>query len=129
MLNGYPDEVYAGEVYTGSTRRHQKAGIRPSGGGALISAAWATVRLPCRRGGYDTVTFQLPSESQKLISGSGQFQAAARYGANRSAYGYSFSINGQFSSAYSVTGTLSAIEQDRKYGRCASGPVRYTAHT
>jgi hypothetical protein len=128
-LSPLANEVYPGEVYSGSTSQHEKVGIRPSGGGAHISTAWATVRLRCQRGGYDTVTFQLPRESQKPMSGSGQFQASVRYGPDRRAYGYSFSIAGQFADSYGVTGTISAVERDRKYGRCASGTVRYSAHT
>jgi hypothetical protein len=127
-LSPWPNEVYPGEIYKGLTSQHQKIQLHPSGGGAHIYSFRATVRLPCRRGGYDTTTFQLPRETQKSISGSGEFQTNVRYGANRYAYGSSFSISGRFSNEYSVAGTLSATEHDRKYGLCTSGRVHYTAY-
>jgi hypothetical protein len=123
------NEVYPGVTYHGRTNQHQQIRIRPSGGGAHVYNLWATVRLPCQRGGHDSATFQFPREPPKPISRSGRWHASVRFGADQYAHGYSFSITAQFSNAYSVTGTLSAIEHDRKYGRCASGPVRYSAHT
>jgi hypothetical protein len=128
-LSFLPNEVYPGVMYRGRTSQRQKIKIQPSGGGAHIYNVWATVHMPCQRGGYDSITFQLPRETQKTISTSGRFQTHARYGPDRYAYGYSFSISGRFWNAYSVKGTLSATEHDRKYGRCASGPVPYSART
>jgi hypothetical protein len=127
-LTSLPNEVYAGVIYRGHTRQHQTIQIRPSGGGAHIYNVWATVRMRCRRGGYDTVRFQLPNETRKTISTHGSFSTSAHYGAGRYAHSYSFSITGRFSDSYDVIGSLRASERDKKYGLCSSGPVSFSAH-
>jgi len=127
-LSALPAEVYPGVIYRGRTRQGKPIQIRPSGGTHIYNV-WATVRMPCRRGGYDTLTFQLPRETPKPVTGTGWFQTSARWGADKYAYGYSFSISGRFRDSYSVTGTLSASVRDRTYGLCTSGRVRYSAHT
>jgi hypothetical protein len=129
-LSALPNEVYPGWIYRGRTSQRQRIQIRPSGGGAHIYNAWATVHMPCRRDNvylYDT--FQIPNETRKAISNTGWFSTSARYGADRYAHGYWFSINGRFVNSNSVSGTLRAGASARLYGRCASGPVRYSAHT
>jgi hypothetical protein len=127
LLSPLAHQVYAGITYRGHTTQHQNIRIRPSGGGAHLYSVFARMHLPCRGGGYDTVSFQLPNETRQPISASGRFHASVRYGSDRYALGYSFSINGQFSSADSIRGTLRASERDRGYGRCVSGRVRYSA--
>lgn len=127
-LSALPAEVYPGVSYHGRTGQRKPIQIRPSGG-AHIDTVWATVRMSCQRGGYDTVAFQLPNESHRPVTASGWFQTTTRFGADKYAYGYSFSITGRFRDSYSVTGTLHASERDRRYGPCASGRVRYSAHT
>jgi hypothetical protein len=128
-LSSLPDEVYGGVIYRGRTRQHQRIKIRPSGGGAHLYNAWATVRMQCRHGGYDVTTFELPHEMRRPISRRGWFSLTAHYGADRYATRYWFSINGRFRDAYSVNGTIRAGERDRKYGRCTSGRVRFSANT
>lgn len=128
-LYSLPDEVYAGFIYRGRTRQHKRIEIRPSGGGAHIYNVWATLRMPCRTGRYYITTFQLPHETHSAISKRGWFSATAHYGADRDATGYSFSINGRFRNGYSVSGTIRADAHDRKDGLCASGRVRYSAHS
>jgi hypothetical protein len=127
-LSALPAEVYPGVIYHGRTGQGERIQIRPSGG-AHIYGVWATVRMPCQRGGHDTLTFQLPNETRRPVTHAGRFQTSARWGADRYAYGYSVSISGRFRNGYSVTGTLRGSEQDRTYGRCTSGRVRYSAHT
>lgn len=127
QLRALPNEVYPGGLYRGRTGQHESIQIRPSGG-AHIANVRVVVKMPCRRGGYDKVTFQLPGETHQEVSHSGWFQAFAREGADRFARGYAFSINGRFHDGYSVTGVLRGSERDRTYGMCASGPVRYSAH-
>jgi hypothetical protein len=127
-LSALPGEVYPGVIYRGRTSQRKRIQIRPSGGAHIYNVS-ATVRMPCRRGGYDTLTFQLPRETRQSVTRGGRFQTSARWGPDKYAHGYSFSISGRFRAAYRVTGTLRASDRDRTYGPCTSGRVRYFAHT
>jgi hypothetical protein len=127
LLSPLAHEDYAGVTYRGHTTQHQTIHIRPSGGGAHLYSASVRMHLPCQGGGYDTVSFHLPNQTRQPISTSGRFHASVRYGSDRYALGYSFSINGQFSNADGVRGALRATERTRRYGRCASARVKYSA--
>jgi hypothetical protein len=128
-LSSLPNEVYPGTIYLGRTSQRQRIQIRPSGGGAHLYNVWVTMRMRCRRGGFDSVAFQLPNETRKAISTRGSFSTSVHYRADRYAYSYVFSIEGRFRNSYGVRGTLRAGERTRRRGLCASGKVRYYAHT
>lgn len=124
-------QVDGGYTYRGHTAQRKNVTVRPSGTGSHVARASVTLRLKCRRHGYDTFAFPLSGERYAPVNvRTGRFTMGARFGADKYATAYSVTVTGTFATGPRdmVSGSASATEHSRTNGLCRARNVRFNAH-